>query len=306
MTERNEDLKNHIEKLAEKGTGYMDMTTLIVQSLGGTDEFNKKCWVVARQGADSFETYLTDDAAIALFNKHKSLILGHAEHLSLLLKYNSVGDLMVHSDWSGWVADFGVARLDSALMDEENKGYVSAVSYLVRYLAQQVCVDYVAYLESIDGAVAADVKSYLKNADGAESALATLIVDHYGNELNFHQKYPTIAEEGVGAGVRWTEFNSANATDFYDKNKEVVLGFATELAQEYGHDSVAELVTYTEYNRRGWIGMSADTINNRLYDPAAANREGVIWQFINFLVDEISANYKSYLNEKELASASLL
>ena len=302
MTDCNQEMQNYIETLVEKGTGYSDMMTLIVSKLGGVDDFNSKCRALAREGADSSDVLLSEEATLAIYDANKKLILGHAEHLSLLLNYNSITDLMIHSDWSGWVADFGSTRLNRALLEKENKGHASAVNYLVKYLVQQLCVDYVAYLESINGAVTADVKSYLDNIDAAESAVAKILVAHYGSELNFHQNYPTIAEKGVG--IRWTEFNQSNAVDLYDDNKEVILSFASEVAQEYGHDSIAELLTYTEYNRRGWIGMSADTINNRLYDPAAENRTGVVHQFINFIADEVSGRCKAYLGQEELSKTA--
>lgn len=298
MIDYNEDMKGYMALLAKKGRGYSDMMTIIVDSLGGIETFNEKYRKLAIEGADSSDVCLTDDAIMAIYTENKELILEHAEHLSLLLNCSSVTDMMIDSDWSGWVVDFGSTRLSRALFEKENEGHASAVSYLVKYLAQQLCVGYVVHLNSINGAVTNSVKSYLENADDNASAMAKLLIAHYGNELNFSQKYPTIAEKGVG--IRWTEFTNTNALALYDSHRKTVLAFASDLAQKYGHTSIAQLLTYTEYNRRGWIGMDAETINCRLYDPTAENRAGVICQLIKFINDEVNEQYMEYLDSNEV------
>ena len=141
----NDDLKDFLEGAASV---HVDMIIYTVAVFGGAKEFiqNAANGLPSHESIDATNIHFSNQNLAGVFAANKERILdyvhNHAIWSGLFGQDHMIATLLKEHDTTGYLGEFSLEDIDTALADNKNSDHQKVTGYLMRYAMQKVCEYY--------------------------------------------------------------------------------------------------------------------------------------------------------------------
>lgn len=268
----------------------------LVDMMGGKKEFLDTRKSLAKDLMDSHDPKCSPEKTLELYEKNKDALLQYATDRSRQLGYESIISMLKSEDNSGWVACFDPDTLARALYDQTLSSHPSVVNFFVKFLAQQVCINFNECHDAILAALSGDMKGYLEHPSLTNADLVVAIIAMFGSESDFVEQC-LIGAPAVEPSANDERFTSKNLNTFYFHNKERLLKYAECQAVWSGFGRMAGSIAYlmkSQDKSEQLSHLSSDDINLALNNAQHKDHPTVIDNLVRLLIQKVCDHHNKY------------